>query len=55
MFLLLIVPTRLGYSLVDASPPGPTVTSAPDVTLLDIYVSGDRPALLVFTDLCFGG
>lgn len=47
MFLLLILPTSLRYPSVNASPPGSIVTSAPNVTLFDVYVSGARPAFVV--------
>jgi len=53
MLLLLIVSAKLGYSLVDVSPPRPILTSAPNVTLLNgVHVSEDGPAP---AGLCFGG
>lgn len=54
MLLLFILSARLGYSLVNASPPGPIVTAAANVTLFDVNISGDRPAFIVPAGLCFG-
>lgn len=54
MLLLVILPTRLRYPSVNASPPGPIVTSAPNVTLFNVYVSGDRPAFVVPAGLYLG-
>lgn len=55
VLLLFIVSAGLGYSLVDVSPPRPILTSAADMTLFDVHVSGDGPAFAVPTYLCFGG
>jgi hypothetical protein len=55
MLLLLLVPAGLRYSVVDVSPPRPIVTSAPNMTLLDVCVAGDGPALPVLAGLYFRG
>lgn len=52
MILLLILAARLGYPLVDGSPPGAIAATAPGMTLLDIYFSGNGPALVVSAGLC---
>lgn len=52
MILLLILAARLGYPLVDGSPPGAIAATAPDMTLLDVYFSGNGPALVVSAGLC---
>lgn len=55
MFILFIVSAGLGNSLIDVSPPRSIGTSATNVTLFNVGVSGDRPALVVLADLYFGG